>query len=189
LTTLRGKLVLLRAIALDDIDEGWLEWINSPTVNNTLASSRPVTRDDLIAYYRASQPPSAHMFAICELNTGRYVGNGRISSVDADNKKATYGWFIGRPSDRRSGYGTDALDLLVRFAFDHLRLNRVSTSVRVDNVASLKANERVGFKREGILREYVLKNGRYYDAVQLSLLRREYELMRAPDGAEIANPN
>ena len=169
-----GERLFLRPIEIADIDRGWLRWINSSDVTSNLSTSRALTKDDLLAYYRDSQPPRAYMFAICENRDERYVGNARLSGVDHDNSRTSYGWFIGDPADRGKGYGTEALSLLVAFAFSALGLNRVSTSIRADNVASLKVNERVGFKREGILREYVCKDGTYYDAVQISLLRREF---------------
>ncbi|MBM3560859.1 MAG: GNAT family N-acetyltransferase, partial [Alphaproteobacteria bacterium] len=141
--------VYLRPIELADIDRGWLAWMTDPEITRHLMTGPNQTRDSLAAYYHASQPPKARMFAICRQADDRYVGNARLHAVDATHRKASYGWLIGDKASQGQGLGSEALFALVRHGFLALGLNRVSTSVAVDNLASLRAQERVGFVREG----------------------------------------
>ena len=181
--TVAGRNVALRPIERADIERGWLDWINDPEVNVHLDGTLPQRREDLERYYEASQPPSAFMFAICERD-GAYIGNARLGGVDWVARRAFYGWFIGPAEKRGRGLGSEALLLLLRYGFHKLGLNRISTSVWAENGPSLKVNDRIGFVREGLLRDYVFKNGRFADAVQYSMLRREFDARYGDDAAD-----
>lgn len=179
--TVLGENIYLRPIAREDIDRGWLEWINDPEITLHLAGNLPVSRESLERYYQASQPPAAVMFAICRSEDDRYVGNIRISEIDWVSRHATYGWLIGDRTAHGRGYGTEALRLMLRYAFRELGLHRIYTTIWVDNIASLRANEKVGFRVEGRLRECLFKRGRHVDATMVSMLRSDYdEIYGAP---------
>lgn len=169
--------VYLRPIELADIERGWLTWITDPQITRHLMTGAEQTRESLAAYYHATQPPKAHMFAICLREDDRYIGNARLHSVDVVHRKASYGWLIGDRPSQGHGLGAEALFALVRFGFLELDLNRISTSVTVDNTASLRAQDRVGFVREGLLRDYVWNGERFVDAVQFAMLRRDYDAL------------
>lgn len=170
-----GEKVYLRPIERADIDGGWLDWVNDPEVNRQLGSAFPVTREGLERYFEASQPPHAFMFAICEREGSAHVGNARLSGVDWLNRRASFGWLIGDGRCRGRGYGTDALALVVRYGFLTLGLNRISMSMWEENLASMRCAEKVGFQREGILRQYGFKDGAYRDAILMSLLVSEHD--------------
>ncbi len=89
-----------------------------------------------------------------------------------------YGWPIGNKSLQGRGIGTESLIFLLRFAFEFLELNRVSTSIATSNSASIRANEKAGLTQESILREYLFADENFIDAVQISILCREFELNR-----------
>ena len=74
---------------------------------------------------------------------------------------------------RGRGVGTRALQLLARYAFDMLRLERLEVLVQPGNEASQALAARVGFKREGVLRAHSLVRGERKDMVMMSLLRGE----------------
>jgi len=175
MATVTGEALYLRPIAREDVDRGWLQWMNDPTITVNLAGNMPVNRDSLLRYYEESQPPAAIMFAICRREDDRYIGNIRLSAIEWLPRQATYGWLIGDRAAQGKGYGTEALKLILRFGFLELGLNRIYTTIWVDNVASLRANEKAGFRREGVLRECAFKQGRHVDAVMVSMLRREFD--------------
>ena len=61
---IQSEQVYFKLICYDDIDNGWLDWINNPTLNKYLVSST-ITRSDLIRYLDDSKPPLVYMFAVC----------------------------------------------------------------------------------------------------------------------------
>ena len=182
MTVMVGERVYLRPIERADLDQGWLKWINDHTLNRFLESSFPVNRESLERYYEASQPPDVFMFAICLKENDTYIGNARLSSVNWVHRRCMYGRLIGEAEYRTRGYGSEALILLLRYGFHHLGMNRIDSAAYADNEVSLASNRKVGFKREGVMRQASYKDGRFHDLVMLAMLRSEFdELHGGPD--------
>ena len=72
------------------------------------------------------------------------------------------------------GYGTEVTELLTFYGFDRLDLHRVYLGVVADNAGAVRAYEKAGFVREGVLRDEVYRNSRFYDGIRMGLLRQEY---------------
>jgi [ribosomal protein S5]-alanine N-acetyltransferase len=178
-----GKLCYLRPLERSDLTDEYLTWVNDTSANNyILATGFPVNRDMLEQYFEASQPPDAVIFAICDRETGYHFGNARLSHIDWVHRMARYGRLVGDPNYRGRGYGTEALIMLLRYGFHHIGLNRIWSAAVVENGPSLESNDRVGMTREGVLRDFVWANGRFHDAISLSMLRRDFdELHGSPE--------
>ncbi len=73
------------------------------------------------------------------------------------------------------GYATEAAHALLRWAFDTLDLNRVQAETDTRNVASARVLEKLGFVREGTLREDCVVNGEVSDSWVYGLIRREWQ--------------
>lgn len=172
-TTVVGKKVYLRPIEREDIDAGWHEWINDPEANIGRTDVFPLNRDQLVRYFEA-QGPDSLMFAVCDKQTDKYIGNARLHSIDWVHRSAGYGRLMS-PECQGKGYGTDALIQLLRYGFHTLGLNRIYTFVWAGNAASLASNERVGVTREGVLRQAFFKNGRFQDGIVLAMLREDFD--------------
>jgi len=74
---------------------------------------------------------------------------------------------------RNKGYGTQAINLLVEYAFEELRLHLIYARINKHNIASQKMFSKCGFMEEGILKERVFKKGKYMDVVLFSKIRTE----------------
>lgn len=72
------------------------------------------------------------------------------------------------------GYGSEATDRVVQYAFYDLGLNSVRLRANADHVRALNAYEKVGFVREGILRQAVFRDGSFVDVVMMSVLKDEW---------------
>lgn len=73
------------------------------------------------------------------------------------------------------GYMTEALEAVVDFAFNHLDVNRIEAEVMVGNTVSEKLLTKVGFQKEGVLREWMSWDKRYFDMIMYSYLKSEYD--------------
>ena len=82
---------------------------------------------------------------------------------------------IGEKSMWGKGYGTEATRLVVRYAFEELHLNRVQLHVYEYNLRGVRVYEKVGFRREGVLRQEHMYDGRFWDTVVMAILREEWE--------------
>ncbi len=73
----------------------------------------------------------------------------------------------------------EALQVLIRYGFEEMDLNRIEATTHTGNQRSQRVLEKLGFQREGLLREYYCRDGVYNDQVQFSLLRKEWLLSRS----------
>ncbi len=94
---------------------------------------------------------------------------------------ATLGIALGSEYTGR-GYGSDAMRVIVDYAFRELGLHRLQLSVAPFNQAGIRAYEKAGFVEEGRHRESVLHDGRWYDDVLMSILDHEWAARRSSGG-------
>jgi RimJ/RimL family protein N-acetyltransferase len=105
----------------------------------------------------------------------RLVGLARIFWIDFHHGTGVLNMGIGDASDRRHGYGYDALNMLLRFAFNDLNLNRLSVWPSADDIPFIKMVEKAGFEEEARRREAVFRDGSYWDEIHMGLLRTKWE--------------
>lgn len=104
---------------------------------------------------------------------GRVIGTCTLFHMDEGNKRAEIGYALNRRYWRQ-GYIHEALSALIDYAFDTLDLHRLEADVDPRNGASIRVLERLGFAREGYLRERWHVGGEVQDALFYGLLRREW---------------
>jgi RimJ/RimL family protein N-acetyltransferase len=135
---------------------------------------RPYTRADAEDYLRGAIDcgDERHPFAIVDADTGELLG-----SIDMSLNSMQYRGHIGywvAPEARGNGVCTRALRLLSRWALEELQLQRLELITDPDNAPSQRVAEKVGFRREGVLRSHLLHpDGRRRDSVLFSLLPGE----------------
>lgn len=112
-------------------------------------------------------------FAIILNETGRQVGNCGVVRLHWQNRRGEVGYALNR-AHWGKGYMNEALAALLEFAFVELDLHRLEADVDPCNTASTGALERLGFQREGLLRERWIVGGEIFDSVMYGLLRREW---------------
>ena len=92
------------------------------------------------------------------------IGTVMLTDIDWKNRTTQSHWKIANRIDVRcKGYGTRAVKALIKYAFNELNMHCVYCKVIEYNIASQKIVEKIGFKREGILRERIYKNGNYHN--------------------------
>ena len=111
-------------------------------------------------------------WGICQRTNDVLIGSVGVSFYEA-NAQGGLGYELARPY-WRMGIMSEALGIVIRFGFRSLNLNRLQALVMPGNEASAGLLGKLGFREEGLLREYAFFKGRYQDLVCFSLLRREY---------------
>jgi len=175
-----GERIYLRGVERDDLDRCHA-WMSDPGLRATLAQRYPMSlarEADWIERVTRGQDPSELTFAICLRESGRHIGNCGLVQIDRDNRNAVLGILIGEADCRGKGLGEDAVRTLCRFAFDELDLHKICLEAYAFNEGPIRTYERVGFRREGLLREDAYRGGRRIDVVVMGLLRGE--LTEAP---------
>ena len=168
-----GKKIYLRYISKNDIDNGWLAWVNDPLICTYLDTNPPVTREFLVDYLEKSQPPECYMFAVCLNHNDQYIGNARLHTIDYLIKQAFYGRLIGSSGHRGQGIGTELLSLMSNFAFEKLKLDIIKTGVLKNNIGSIKSNIKAGFQKE-VNSELLENKNESKDVVQFYMTKEIY---------------
>lgn len=170
---LSGDLVYLRPIERGDA-RSLLPWVNNPEVTRTLLIHRPVNMEAEEKFIeRLALDETIVGLGIVEKTSDRLVGTTSLQQLDSRSRHAQFGILIGDPADWGKGFGTEATRLIVGYGFLTLNLHRVWLHVAVDNLAGIRAYEKAGFRREGLLREALYTGGRYVDLVAMGILRNE----------------
>jgi [ribosomal protein S5]-alanine N-acetyltransferase len=105
----------------------------------------------------------SYVFGIFENSTGAIAGRVGLSAVFRKAwQNANLGYYVGQEFNGR-GFGTEAVKLAVRYAFESARLHRVQAAVMSGNVASRRVLEKAGFRLEGLARNYLKINDRWED--------------------------
>ena len=130
----------------------------------------PYTEDDALAFLRGDVLPGQLKLAVVLDET---VVGGIGMGVNSHDYRGTIGYWIARDA-RGRGICTRALRLLARHGLEDLELQRLELITDPDNVASQRVAEKVGFRREGVLRAHLRHpDGRIRDSVMFSLLPGE----------------
>jgi ribosomal-protein-alanine N-acetyltransferase len=173
-----GAKVYLRPLEREDAPVV-LPWFNDPEVTRTLLRYRPLNLREEEAFLD-SVAQSEHDLAlgVAVRATDELVGVTGFHHMDFRNRHCSFGISIGAKGEWGKGYGTEATGLMVQYAFDTLNLNRVWLHVYEYNQRGLRAYEKVGFKREGVLRQDCYREGRYWDTIVMAILRDEWEAVQ-----------
>lgn len=102
------------------------------------------------------------------------IGNTGIMDHDTISRSAELGIQIGEKAYWNKGYGTEAVELMLKHSFLTLNLNRVFLQVFENNPSAIRSYEKAGFVHEGRLREAVFRSGDYLDVFVMSVLKSEW---------------
>jgi diamine N-acetyltransferase len=151
-------------------------FINHPDVWRNLLAHRPMSLAQEHAFLdtlAASQRDV--LFAIVLRDGDRMIGTTGLHDLDFRSRRATFCLVIGETSEWGKGYGTEATRMTVDYAFGTLNLNRVELQVLESNKAGIRVYEKVGFRREGLLRQHHYADGAYVDTLLMGMLRSEWQ--------------
>lgn len=105
---------------------------------------------------------------------GVAVGECAFTGLDADNASVGYRIALNSMEVTGKGYGTEATDLVLEYAFTQVQVHRVSLEVFAFNGNAQKSYARSGFVQEGVLREHLRWDGAWHDTLVMSILAGEY---------------
>ncbi|MFM8321351.1 MAG: GNAT family N-acetyltransferase [Chloroflexota bacterium] len=117
---------------------------------------------------------SGFYFTIRMRADDRLVGFVHLPRVEWNNGAAFLSIGIGRAEDRGRGFGSQALQLALHYAFRELNLYRMTVVVPEYNRVGLRLFEQAGFTREVCCRQALFREGRAWDLIHLGLLRKEW---------------
>jgi len=117
-------------------------------------------------------------FAIRLHHTDDLIGLIELDGILWSNRVAWLSIGIGEAAYRGQGYGHEAVALMLRFGFHELNLHRVQLTVFSTNTRAIRLYERLGFTREGVMREALHRDGQHFDMLVYGLLAHEWAMGR-----------
>ncbi len=118
---------------------------------------------------------SQYYFAIRAKEDDRLIGKAIVQWIEWANGNASIRLGIGVAEDRGKGYGTQALGMLLRFAFAELNLFRVSAIVPEYNIAAIALLKKFGFVEEVRRRQSVERDNKRWDMLVFGLLKEDWQ--------------
>jgi ribosomal-protein-alanine N-acetyltransferase len=170
---LQGERVVLRPPRKKDSAEFVAVNRRSASFNRGLASP-PTQAAQFDGYLKRSKKPDAACFLICRKEDGAIMGSIALSQIFRGGFLSAYlGYQIGAEFARQ-GYMTEAIQLMLRYAFTDLKLHRIEANIQPGNVASIALVKRAGFVREGYSRRYLKIGGRWRDHERWAILVEDW---------------
>ena len=154
-----------------------VEWINNPANNRFLHYDIPITVEKTEQWFDSHAGDTSRYDAVIEAD-GIPVGTIGLLGIDTRNGKAEYYIAMGEVRYKGQGIATEPSNLILQYGFETLGLNRIYLFTEVDNTTAQKLFEKVGFRKEGIVRKDVLSHGQFADRYIYGLLREDWEKTR-----------
>ena len=111
--------------------------------------------------------------AVCLKENDLHIGNVYLTDIKYINRSAESHILIGNKDFWGEGYAREALLQILRYGINEHGLNRIEAHINADNIASIKMHMKCGYKKEGVLRQALYKNGEFKDVVVMSILKEE----------------
>ncbi|MDF2885130.1 MAG: N-acetyltransferase [Clostridiaceae bacterium] len=176
---LNGEQIDLKLITKQDIERyfeaGFKE--NDEDINYYTGSKEEFTKEMIENYVCKIIDDKTRYDFLIENKSNMVLGEVVINDIEEDSRNFNFRICLFKSSMCGSAYGTEAIKLVLKFAFEEMHLHRVELEVYSFNIRAQKAYYKVGFVKEGVKREGELINGRYCDVIIMSILERDYNQM------------
>lgn len=183
---LKSERIVLREYRMEDLPY-MRKWVNNFDITNNLHDIfiYPQTMHDTESFLKmmAEGKGESKGFIIAAPDTLEYIGQIDLHRIDWKNRSAILGIVIGREEYLGKGIGKEAIELIQEFVFNTLNLNRLELEVYEFNARAFKCYIKCGFVEEGRLRKKLFRQGKYWDVIQMGILKEEYDQKR--ENAEV----
>ena len=142
-------------------------WSSSPLTDPHQAEQKIA---EILAHYEKGD---LFQLGIERKSDGQMIGTCTLHQIHVQNRRAEVGYALGRPY-WGNGYMSEAMHALVDYAFRSMKLHRLEADIDPRNESSAKSLERLGFTREGLLRERWIVGGEVSDSALYGLLARQW---------------
>ncbi len=172
---LEGKRIYLRPIENEDLDllysTLWDKEGRKLTGTQTVFSRSGVQK----WFENVSTDNTRIDLIICLQENSQPIGEMAMLDIDHQNRRAVVRIAVFDRAFLGNGYGTKAMSLLLSYGFDKLNLHRVGLDVYSFNQRAIKSYEKLGFIREGIIRDALFYDGEYHDSIIMGVLKNEFK--------------
>lgn len=168
---LAGKKINLRPISKSDAGK-LFRWVNDAEVTQYLSVYLPMHENEEMEWVEnLSKRKSNDIVLGIETIDGVLVGTVGLHEISWKDRTSTIGISIGEKNYWGKGCGTEAIKLIIDYAFKTLNLRKVCLSVLSHNWRAIRCYKGCGFKLEGCRKNQIFKNGKYVDEMLMAVFR------------------
>ncbi|GAB6930419.1 GNAT family protein [Paenibacillus sp. JCM 10914] len=178
-TQIEGNGIRLRPVREDEL-EVYYALLLDPESNRLTGTQQEISKESVAAWIqniRMEHADRVDMMIAVEA-TDELIGEVVLNEIDSVNRSANIRILISNQHSNR-GFGTEAIKLMLQHGFEQVGLHRIELGVYEFNPRAIHVYEKIGFKREGILRDALYWNGEFHDMIMMSMIEDEYRLMSA----------
>lgn len=178
---LESKRLLFRAIKRADLDDIY-EYSSNPKTSKYLLWSPhktiSTTREFIEIVLSKYKSRDYNDWAIVYKKTGKMIGTCGFTRIDEENQLVEIGYVL-NPDYWGAGLATEAVERVLKFAFEVMNVNRVEAKFMFGNGASLAVMKKVGMTFEGYQRDAIFAKGKFRTIGIASILKKEYDLNKS----------
>ena len=175
----RGELVRLAAVDSEAFGKTFTRWsrdsefmrlLNGEAIRlDSAAANKKWIEKDL-----EDAPPGLYFFSAHALADDREIGFVVLDVSSWNDRNGFVGIGFGEREVWGKGYGTDLMQVLLRYAFTEVNLRRMTLTVFEYNPRAIRSYEKVGFRHEGRFRKFLNREGRRWDMLFMGILREDW---------------
>ncbi|MFY8108956.1 MAG: GNAT family N-acetyltransferase [Bacteroidia bacterium] len=171
---IEGEKVYLRILEEEDIPRT-TSWINDEEISEIMGYLPVLSVSNQKDWYNSIKgAKDRFIFAICEKETNEHIGNVGLSNINFIHRHGMFNVFLKQKNTRSKGIGTEVTKLLLSFAFNRVNLNKVYLQTSERFIEANKMYLRLGFNKDGVMRQHYYSNGKYEDKILYSILKEEF---------------
>ncbi len=165
-------IVTIRKFEKEDIPKK-VEWINNPENNQFLHYDIPIEVGKTQQWFDNNVGRTDRYDAVIVVD-GVPCGTIGLLSIDRKNSKAEYYIAMGETDLKGKGVAAEASKLILDYGFYELGLNRIYLFTETENISAQKLFEKVGFVKEGCIRQDIISHGKYVDRYAYGICYSDY---------------
>jgi [ribosomal protein S5]-alanine N-acetyltransferase len=169
-----GEKVFLRYVALEDFDEMMQMFRESSEFYKGLINP-PLDRKSFQIYVERNETETNECFVICRKTDAKIVGAINLSQIFRKAFQNAYlGYSLGVKYTGK-GYMTEAINLILKYAFNSVKLHRLEANIQPHNTASIEVVKRCGFSKEGFSPKYLKVSGKWRDHERWAIIKEDWK--------------
>ena len=154
----------------------YTKWLNDEEISKGINQVHNIITENFEKnWIEHAYDKGRYQFEIVLSEKDKAIGICGLELTNNISKRYHIVCFIGEKEYWNKGYGTEAIKLLTKFAFEILNAHSIYSTIYSFNIASLKAVKKVGFKEVGRFSESVYYNMSYHDEIMIEILKKDYK--------------
>jgi RimJ/RimL family protein N-acetyltransferase len=166
--------IYLSPMSADDY-QTYTKWINDETLSSGLGNFKSnITELSEKEWIENTCRKGEYNFSIIRKEDNMLLGTYGLEEEDKVSRRFHVGGFIGEIEERGKGYGTEALKLITKFAFEILNAETLFSGIYSFNEASVKSAKKAGYSIAGRYRNAYFYNGQFHDKICVEITKEDY---------------